>query len=128
MEWNAAKRKEKPPRPEAKLDADVATLEREFGAFLSELRRRSQVGTCGLTTRQVDRHLLIDLAWTPNPAELASVLEWQGAALGASSPGQPEGGLRAAAREHQGEVWFTLDRDGATAHVRLLLPLHGMAS
>jgi len=98
----------------------AASIVDGIGGFLDTLRRETTVGGCALSTRVVDQHLLLDLAWEPQPTDLPHLLEWQGAALEEGPPGG--GGLRAALREVDGEVWFNLDRDGSTAHLRLLLP------
>ena len=76
-----------------------------------------------------DRHLLLDLGWNPDPADLPRLLEWPGAALDAPAAGAAGGsggalrGLRPLARGHDGEAWFILERDGSAAHVKVLLPL-----
>ena len=40
-----------------------------------------------------------------------------------AAPGVVYPGLRRVARDRDGEAWFNVDRDGAAAHVRILLPL-----
>lgn len=95
-------------------------------ALLAELRREMAVARCRFGARATGRHLLLDLAWRPEPADLPRLLAWQAEALDAGprgdGPAEPPS-LRRLARDHDGEVWFILDRDGAGAHVRLLLPL-----
>ena len=44
------------------------------------------------------------------------------AALGDGASDADSGRLRAVVRQHDGEAWFALDRDGATARIRILLP------
>lgn len=94
-------------------------------AFLAELRREMAVSRVRLAVRRVDRHLLLDLGWSPDPADLPRLLDWQGAALDSppSAAANESRGLRPLARDHDGEAWFILDRDGSAAHVRALLPL-----
>jgi hypothetical protein len=109
------------PPDDARLEADLEALLRAARGFFADLRRAMAVTRCTVRARVVDRHLLVDLGWSPDPGDLPRVFEWQGGALGAG-PGA-DGGLREVAREHDGEAWFNLDRDGSAAHVRILLPL-----
>jgi DNA polymerase-3 subunit epsilon len=105
--------------PGEEVVAAAATL-------LAELRREMAVSRLRLGVRRVDRHLLLDLGWNPDPADLPRLLEWPGAALDAPAAGARGGalrGLRPLARGHDGEAWFILDRDGSAAHVKVLLPL-----
>jgi DNA polymerase-3 subunit epsilon len=103
--------------------------------FLAGLRREMAVSRLQVTARSADRQLLVDLRWNPEPADLARLLDWQSEALDAP-PAAPLGGaplgahrgLRPLARDHDGEAWFNLDRDGAVAHVKLLLPLETPAA
>jgi hypothetical protein len=81
------------------------------------------VTRCSARARVVEGHLLVDLGWHPDPGDLPRVFEWQGAALDADAGTGGDGGLREIARDHDGEAWFNLDRDGSAAHVRILLPL-----
>jgi hypothetical protein len=80
------------------------------------------VGGCRLSHELADHHLLLDVRWEPAPADLDRLLAWQAEALGTSTEGEA-GRLRGVARAHEGEAWFTLDRDGGAAHLRLLLPV-----
>jgi DNA polymerase-3 subunit epsilon len=114
---------EVPPATVFALPAD--TLSAAFVAFLGALRRDLAVAACRLAARPAGRLVLLDLDWTPDPGELPPLLDWQSWALDAGAPDArpPVPGLRSLAREHEGEVWFNLDRDGGRAHVRVLLPL-----
>ncbi len=112
----------------ARLALPWEALRDEVNRFFAALRRGSRVGGCGIRARPADRHVRIDLFWPPEPADLGWLLDWQGEALGGGPPGQPAGGLRAIARAADGTAWFTLDRDGEAAHVRLLLPLADAAA
>jgi DNA polymerase-3 subunit epsilon len=91
-------------------------------AFLARLRREMAVTRARLAVDRVDRHLLLDLEWSPEPDDLARLLDWQAEALDApAAASQP--GLRQLARDHDGEAWFVVDREGSSAHVKLMLPL-----
>ncbi len=92
-------------------------------AYLAELRREMAVTPLRLGVERTDRHLLLDLGWNPDPADLDRLLEWQGRALDPPPGEAPRPGLRPLARDHDGEAWFILDRDGGAAHVKILLPL-----
>jgi hypothetical protein len=107
---------------DAELTLPVGVLRREVEAFFAALRRGSRVGACSLRARREDHHVRLDLGWSPEPDDLGWLLSWQGEALGAGPPGMPAGGLRAVARALDGAAWLTLDRDGGSACVRLLLP------
>lgn len=107
---------------EGEVDLVVAGDELVTAAarFLKALRREMAVTLLQLRARRVDRHLLFDIGWQPEAADLDRLLDWQADAL----DDVPEGrGLRPLAREHDGEAWFNLDRDGGAAHVKVLLPL-----
>jgi len=106
----------------ASVRVDLDALAQAAGGFFTGLRRQCPVGACTLHWTMHERHLLIDVRWSPNPGDIPRLLDWQGAALGAGATDRVSGQLRAVAREHGGEAWFALDRDGSTAHVRLLLP------
>jgi len=101
-------------------------------ALLAALRREMTVARLRLGVRRVDRHLLLDLGWSPEPADLQRLLEWPGAALDAPAAEDARGGagpgLRPLARDHDGEAWFIVERDGSAAHVKVLLPLAGTAA
>lgn len=92
-------------------------------AFLAALRREMAVSRLALVLERVDRHLLLDLGWAPEPGDLARLVDWQGRTLDAPPADGAGRGLRPLARDHGGEAWFILDRDGAAAHVKILLPL-----
>lgn len=92
-------------------------------AYLAELRREMAVTRLCLGVERTDRHLLLDLGWNPDAADLDRLLEWQGRALDPPPGEAPQPGLRPLARDHDGEAWFILDRDGGAAHVKVLLPL-----
>lgn len=107
----------------AGLDLPVEEALAAAAAFLAELRREMAVTRLRLGVERADRHLLLDLGWSPDPADLDRLLEWQGRALDPPPGDAPHAGLRPLARDHDGEAWFILDRDGAAAHVKVLLPL-----
>ena len=92
-------------------------------ALLAELRREMAVTRLRVGVERVDRHLLLDLGWNPDPADLVRLLDWQGAALDPPPGPGSRRGLRPLARDHDGEAWFILERDGSAAHVKVLLPL-----
>lgn len=114
-----------PVAPETALEVPGPTTIAAFGGFLATLRREMAVSRLQLRARLADRHVLFDLGWSPDPGDLPRLLDWQGEALDA--PGGSEHaaapGLRPLAREHDGEAWFNLDRDGSAAHVKVLLPV-----
>ncbi len=100
-------------------------------ALLAALRREMAVTRLRLGLRLVDRHLLLDLGWSPDPADLPRLLDWPGTALdtpAADAHGGAGPGLRPLVRDHDGEAWFIVDRDGSAAHVKVLLPLAGTAA
>lgn len=114
--------------PPLRLDLPATEVIGAVVAFLALLRREMAVVQLHLGTRRVDRHLLLDLGWSPDPAEVTRLLDWQGEALDAppeDAAGRPLApqGLRPMARAHDGEAWFNLDRDGTAAHVKVLLPI-----
>ena len=111
------------PSDDVRLEADLDALLHAARGFFGDLRRVLAVTRCTVRARVVDRHLLVDLGWRPDPGDLPRVFEWQGGALAAGAEPGAGGGLREVAREHDGEAWFNLDRDGSAAHVRILLPL-----
>jgi len=106
--------------PEVEVPAAALGLDAAARGYLEALRREIAVGACSVSTRLVDRHLLLDLAWAPEPAEVGHLVAWQGGALdgAGSAPG-----LREALRDLDGEAWFNLDRDERHAHLRLLVPV-----
>lgn len=106
----------------AAVEVGLAPLTAAAAGFLAALRREMAVSRCRLRTRTSGGHLLFDLVWSPELGDVARLCDWQGGAL---EPDGPEPGLRAVARDHDGEAWFNLDRDGETAYVRVLLPLAG---
>lgn len=115
----------------AGLGVPLAPALAALTALLAELRREMAVARCRLGARATGRHLLLDLAWRPEPADLPRLLAWQAEALDAAPGGDGTAeppSLRRLARDHDGEVWFNLDRDGAGAHVRLLLPIAAAAT
>lgn len=117
-----------PIAPPTRLDVPGPQVIGAATAFLALLRREMAVARLQLGAQRVDRHLLLDFGWSPDPAEVTRLLDWQGEALdappedAAGRPLAPEG-LRPMARAHDGEAWFNLDRDGSAAHVKLLLPI-----
>ena len=104
------------------LQIDLDAIAGSAGAFFTALRRQSPVGSCTLHRALHERHLLLDVSWSPAAADIPRLLAWQGEALGAGAPDAESGQLRAVVREHDGEAWFALDRDGTTARIRILLP------
>lgn len=104
------------------LRVDLGAITHAAGAFFTALRRQSPFGSCTLHRALHERHLLLDVRWSPAPADIPRLLAWQGEALGAGASNAESGGLRVVVREHDGEAWFALDRDGTTASIRILLP------
>ncbi|MEM9558604.1 MAG: hypothetical protein AAGC60_30405 [Acidobacteriota bacterium] len=108
-----------PPGARRRVPVDRRRLGEAARRFAASLRRDFAVVRCDLGADAVDDHLLLDWSWRVELADQDRLQDWQGEALGAS--------LRPAARDHDGEAWFDLDRedDGAAgrARVRLLLPL-----
>ena len=109
-----------PETPTVEVDLDA--LADAAGAFFTALRRQSPVGACTLRRAFHEGHLLLDVRWLPNPSDVSRLLAWQGEALGAGGADPESGRLREVVRQHDGEAWFTLDRDGAMARIRILLP------
>ena len=104
------------------LQADLDALAGAAEAFFTALRRQYPVGSCTLRRGLHEGHLLLDVQWSPSPSDIPRLLSWQGEALGAGGSDAESGRLRAVVRQHDGEAWFALDRDGATARIRILLP------
>ncbi len=117
--------------PSVPVEVTLKPLLVAVSAFLGELRRELAVHRIRLRTEAVGDHLLLDVAWAPEPGDLGRLVDWQAGMLdevlaGGGDPGAPAivyPGLRRVAREHRGEAWFNLDRDGGAAHLRVLLPL-----
>lgn len=109
------------------LDLPGAEALDALAAFLARLRREMAVARVRLGVERADRHLLLDLAWSPDAGDLARLLDWQAEALDAPPASAGVRGLRPLVRDHDGEAWFLLERDGAAAHVKVLLPLAGPA-
>jgi hypothetical protein len=109
------------------LDLDHDAMAAAFGGVAAALRKDFAVVRCRLGGEEVDRHLLLDWAWRPDPADAPRLQDWQGDAL---EHGRDAPSLRRTARDHGGEAWFDLDRrpeaEGRRAHVRVLLPLAGV--
>ena len=108
------------------LDLDHEAIAAAFGGVAAALRKEFAVVRCRLGGEEIDRHLLLDWAWRPDPADAPRLQDWQGEAL---EQGQDAPSLRQTARDHGGEAWFDLDRhpepEGRRAHFRILLPLAG---
>jgi len=103
--------------------AAIRPLTGELTRLGQGLRAELGVGRARLSASPVERHLRLDLGWPiaeggaePTSAWILDALAGQPLASGESCA------LRELMRELGGEVWFTLDRDGADAHLRLLLP------
>jgi len=104
------------------LQVDLGGLAGAASAFFTALRRQSPVGSCTLRRAIHEGHLLLDVRWLPSPSDVPRLLAWQGEALGVGAADAESGRLRAVVRQHDGEAWFALDRDGTTARIRILLP------
>jgi hypothetical protein len=113
------------PPPRTRLGVAGPPAVAALAALLAALRREMAVSRLELRARLADRHLLLDLGWSPDPGDLPRLLDWQGEALDAPGTGERSAAraLRPLVREHDGEAWFNLDRDGGAAHVKVLLPL-----
>jgi DNA polymerase-3 subunit epsilon len=115
----------------AVVDVPGPLMVRAAADFLAVLRREMAVARLDLGVRIEDRHVLLDLGWSADPATLPRLLDWQVEALdraaGLGGERTERQGLRPLARDHDGEAWFILDRDGSGAHVRVLLPLVALA-
>jgi DNA polymerase-3 subunit epsilon len=105
-----------------KVDVDLEALGAAVAGFAGALRRDLAVIRCRLGARLEPPHLLLELAWRPEPGESERLHDWHGEALEAGD-GEAGTGLRPTARHHGGEAWFVLDRDGEAARARVLLPL-----
>jgi len=113
--------------PGTRADAVVSTPLPELTAGIGELvrglRRELGVATLRLSHGELESFLRLDLAWPLGEGEELRATAWVPDAIAGTGTGGAGSGLRALLREHGGEVWFTLERDGSAAHVRLLLPL-----
>lgn len=106
------------PREGGRVELAERPFTRAVAEFAHSLRRDLHVSRIVLGLRLEPEHLMLDIGWVPELETLELLPEWQRQALQAGDEG-----LRPMARDHDGEAWFVLDRDGAGARVRLLFPL-----
>ncbi|MEM8960476.1 MAG: hypothetical protein AAGD38_03275 [Acidobacteriota bacterium] len=104
-------------KPERTLPADLDRLRDAMTTVATSLRRDLAVSHGWLDVRTEPAHVVIDLAWTPEPGDHERLHPWHAEALG-----DDDHGLRGVARAHQGEAWFNLARNDGRAHIRVLLP------